>query len=129
MRFCFYQGITKLINSAYKNKGHAQVVGTNLKQRRIYNLNMSCGRVLLDTVRHFLNYEKIITARVHARGNDNVDNKTSDEMTRKKWGIGQTEQPLIPKHPDYSPKIKYLRDLCIRFEAMVIEEVVDDASL
>jgi hypothetical protein len=29
------------------------------------------------------NYEKIITARIHARGNDDVDNKTSDEMTRK----------------------------------------------
>jgi hypothetical protein len=28
-------------------------------------------------------YEKIITARMHARGNDDVDNKTSDEMTRK----------------------------------------------
>jgi hypothetical protein len=44
---------------------------------------MSCGRVLLDILRHFLNYEKIITARMHARGNDDVDNKTSDEMTRK----------------------------------------------
>jgi hypothetical protein len=29
----------------------------------------------------FLNYEKVITARIHARGNDDVDNKTSDEMT------------------------------------------------
>jgi hypothetical protein len=45
---------------------------------------MSCGRVLLDIIRHFFkNYEKIITARIHARGNDDVDNKTSDEMTRK----------------------------------------------
>jgi hypothetical protein len=26
---------------------------------------------------------KIITARMHARGNDDVDNKTSDEMSRK----------------------------------------------
>jgi hypothetical protein len=59
------------------------VVGTNVKQRRMYNLTMSCGRVLLDTLRHFLNYEKIITARMHARGNDDVDNKTSDEITRK----------------------------------------------
>jgi hypothetical protein len=83
MRFCVYQGITTLNNSAYKNRGHAQVVGTNLKQRRMYNLTMSCGRVLLDTVRHFLNYEKIITTRMHARGNGYVDNKTGDEMTRK----------------------------------------------
>jgi hypothetical protein len=83
MRFCVYQGITTLINSAYKNRGHAQVIGTNLKQRRMYNLTMSCGRVFLDTVRHFLNYEKIITARMHAMGNDDVDNKTSDEITRK----------------------------------------------
>jgi hypothetical protein len=44
---------------------------------------MSCGRVLLDTLGQFLNYEKIITARMHARGNDDGDNKTSDEMTRK----------------------------------------------
>jgi hypothetical protein len=78
-----YQGITTLINSAYKNRGHAQVVATNLKQRRLYNLIMSRGRVLLDKLRHFLNYEKIITARMHARGNDDVDNKTSDEMTKK----------------------------------------------
>jgi hypothetical protein len=59
------------------------VVGTNLKQRRMYNLTMSCGRVLLDILSHFLNYEKIITARMHASGNDDVDNKTSDKMTRK----------------------------------------------
>jgi hypothetical protein len=44
---------------------------------------MSHERVLLHILRHFLNYEKIITARMHARGNDDVDNKTSDEMTRK----------------------------------------------
>jgi hypothetical protein len=44
---------------------------------------MSCGRVLLGTLRHFLNYEKIITTRMHGRGNDDVDNKTSDEMNRK----------------------------------------------
>jgi hypothetical protein len=72
-----------LINSAYKNRGQAQVVATNLKQRRMYNLTMSCGKVLLDKLRLFLNYEKIITARMHAKGNDDVDNKTSDEMTRK----------------------------------------------
>jgi DNA-binding PadR family transcriptional regulator len=59
------------------------VVGTNIQQRRMYNLTMSHERVLLHILRHFLNYEKIITARMHARGNDDVDNKTSDEMTRK----------------------------------------------
>jgi hypothetical protein len=83
MRFCVYRGITTLINSAYKNRGQPQVVETNLKQRRMYNLTMSCGRVLLDTLRHFLNYEKIITARMHDMGNDDVDNKTCDEMNRK----------------------------------------------
>jgi hypothetical protein len=83
LRFYVYQGITTLINSAYENRGHAQVVGTNLKQRRMYNLTISCGSVLLDTLRHFLNYEKIITARMHGRGNDDVDSKTSDEMIRK----------------------------------------------
>jgi hypothetical protein len=49
----------------------------------MYNLTMSCGRVLLDTLRHFLNYKKIITGRIHARGNDDVDNKARDEVTRK----------------------------------------------
>jgi hypothetical protein len=39
------------------------------------------------------------------------------------------EQPLTPEHPDYSPKLKSLQDLSIRFEAMVTEEVVDDAGL
>jgi hypothetical protein len=101
------------------------VVGTNLKQRRMYNLTMSCGRVLLDTLRHFLNYEKTITARMHARGNDDVDNKTSDEMK----GTGQTEQPLIPEHPGYSPKLKSLQNLSISFKAMVTKEVVDDTCL
>jgi uncharacterized protein YbgA (DUF1722 family) len=83
MRFCVYQDITTLINSAYKNRGHAQVVATNLKQRMMYNLTMSYGTVLLDILGHFLNYENIITARMHASGNDDVDNKTSDEMTGK----------------------------------------------
>jgi hypothetical protein len=78
-----HQGITTLINSTYKNRGHAQVVGTNIKQRRMYNLTMSRGRVLLDTLRHFLNYDQIITTRMHARGNEDVDNKTGDEMNRK----------------------------------------------
>jgi hypothetical protein len=58
------------------------VVATNLKQRMMYNLTMSYGRVLF-TRRHFLNYEKIITARMHTRYNDAVDNKTSNELTRK----------------------------------------------
>jgi hypothetical protein len=92
MRFCVYQDITTLINSVYKNRGYAQVVGTKLKQRKIYNLTMSRGRVLLDTLRHFLNYEKIITTRMHARGNDDLDNKTSDEMTRKN-GNGTNGRP------------------------------------
>jgi hypothetical protein len=83
MRFCVYKGITTLINLAYKNRGYAQVVATNLKQRRMYNQTISCGRVLLDTPRHFLIYEKIISARMHARGNDDVDNKTSDKITKK----------------------------------------------
>jgi hypothetical protein len=83
MRFYVYQGITTLINSAYKNRGNTDVVATNLKQRRMYNLTMSSGRVFLDILSHFLNYEKIITAMMHARGNDDADNKTSDEMTRK----------------------------------------------
>jgi hypothetical protein len=26
----------------------------------------------------------------------------------EKWGTGQTEQPLIPRHPGYSPKLKSL---------------------
>jgi hypothetical protein len=39
------------------------------------------------------------------------------------------EQPLIPEHPGYSPKFKSLQDLSIRFEAMVTEEVIDDAGL
>jgi hypothetical protein len=46
MRFCIYQGITTLISLVYQNKGHAQVVATNLKQRRMYNLTMSCGSSL-----------------------------------------------------------------------------------
>jgi hypothetical protein len=98
VRFCVYQGITTLFNSAYKNKGHAQVVGTNLKKKRMYNLTMSCEKVLLDTLRQFLNYEKIITARMQARGNDDVDNKTSDEMTRKIGNIDDMDNKARFKH-------------------------------
>jgi hypothetical protein len=43
MRFCVYQDITTLISSVYQNRGYAQVVATNLKQRRMYNLTMSYG--------------------------------------------------------------------------------------
>jgi hypothetical protein len=39
------------------------------------------------------------------------------------------EQLLITEHPSYSPKLKSLQDLGIRFEAMVTQEVVDDAGL
>jgi hypothetical protein len=74
--------MTTLINSAYKSRGHAQVVAIHLKQMRMYNLTISYGRVLLDIPRHFLIYEKIITAWMHAKGNDDVENKASDEMTR-----------------------------------------------
>jgi hypothetical protein len=59
------------------------VIASNVKQRRMYNLTMSCGRVLFDKLRHFFHYEKIITARMQARGNDDLDNKTRNEMTRK----------------------------------------------
>jgi hypothetical protein len=41
MRFCVCQGITILISLVYQNRGHAQVVATNLKKRRMYNLTMS----------------------------------------------------------------------------------------
>jgi hypothetical protein len=47
----------------------------------------------------------------------------------EKWGTWQIKQPLIPEHPSYSPKLKSLQDLSIRFEAMVTEEVVGDVSL
>jgi hypothetical protein len=47
----------------------------------------------------------------------------------EKWGTWQTEQPLIPEHPGYSPKLKSLQYLSIKFKAMVTEEVVDDAGL
>jgi hypothetical protein len=52
----------------YSCKKWVLQVATNLKQRRMYNLTMSCGRVLLDKLRQFFNYKKIITARMHARG-------------------------------------------------------------
>jgi hypothetical protein len=65
---------------------------------------------------------------MHVRDNDDVDNKTSDEMTRI-WRTGQTEQPLIPEHPSYSPKLKSLQDLGIKFEAMVTEKTIDDVGL
>jgi hypothetical protein len=50
MRFCVYQGITTLISLVYQNRGHAQVVGTNLKKRRMYNLTMSFGSFFIDSI-------------------------------------------------------------------------------
>jgi hypothetical protein len=128
MRFSVYQGIVTVINLTYKNWVHAQVVGTKLKQRRMYNLTMSCGSVLLDTLRHFLNYKKIIAARMHARGNDDVDNKKSDEMTRK-MGNRTNRATTHTYAPRLHPKLKSLQDLSIKFEAMVTKEVVVDADL
>jgi hypothetical protein len=57
-----------------------------------------------------------------------VDNKTSDEMTRKmrnrtNRATNNTSAPRL------LPKLKSLPDLGTRFEAMVTEEVIDDASL
>jgi hypothetical protein len=104
------------------------VVGTNLKQWRMYNLIMLRGRVLLDTLRHFLNYEKIITARMHVRGNDDVDNKKSDEMTRK-MGNMTNKATTHTRATQLLPKLKSLQDLSIRFKDMVTEEVIDDVSL
>jgi hypothetical protein len=75
------------------------MVAPNLKQRRMYNVTMSCGRVLLDILRHFLNHEKIINARMRTRGSDDVDNKTSDEMTRKMGNMTNraTTHTLAPR--------------------------------
>jgi hypothetical protein len=50
MRFCDYQGITTLISLVYQNRGHAQVIATNLKQRRMYNLTMSCVSSFIDSI-------------------------------------------------------------------------------
>jgi hypothetical protein len=47
----------------------------------------------------------------------------------EKWETGPTEQPLITEHPGYSPKLKSLQDLSIKFKAIVTKEVVDDAGL
>jgi hypothetical protein len=45
----------------------------------------------ITQLRHFFNYEKIITAMMHARGNDDADNTTSDEMTRKMGNMTNRE--------------------------------------
>jgi hypothetical protein len=47
----------------------------------------------------------------------------------EKWGTGQIEQPLVPEHPGYSPKLKSFQDSSIRFQAMVTEVVVDNVDL
>jgi hypothetical protein len=66
---------------------------------------MSHGIVLLDTLRHFLNYEKIITARMHARDNDEVDNKTSDEMNRKNEEHDKWSNHSYLSTPDTPPSL------------------------
>jgi hypothetical protein len=40
---CHDESTTTLFNSVYQQRGHAQVVATNLKKRRMYNLTLSCG--------------------------------------------------------------------------------------
>jgi hypothetical protein len=47
---CVYQVITTLISSVYQNRGHAQVIATNFKQRRMYNLTTSCGSSFIDSI-------------------------------------------------------------------------------
>jgi hypothetical protein len=53
--------------------------------------NLSSIARLLPIARHFFNYEKIITAMMHVRGNDDADNMTSDEMTRKMGNMTNRE--------------------------------------
>jgi hypothetical protein len=43
------------------------------------------------TTKTLFNYEKIITAMMHARDNDDADNTTSDEMTRKMGNMTNRE--------------------------------------
>jgi hypothetical protein len=43
------------------------------------------GVFLFDT-KQFFKYEKTITTRIHARGDDDAGNEMSDELT-KKWEI------------------------------------------
>jgi hypothetical protein len=83
---------------------------------------------LFDTLNIFFKFEKRIIARIDDQGDDDVDNKTSDEMTEK-WEMEWDEQPLILEHPDSFPKLKSLWDLSISIEAKVAEEDVDNVGL
>jgi hypothetical protein len=119
MRFCVYQGITTLISLVYQNRGHAQVIACNLKQRRMYNLTMSCGSSFYWLDKHQTK-EEILTSS-HDNGSDT--GKTSDEIT----GKVRNEMRQVRTHtwaPGISPKLKSLQDLSIRVNPEVTKEVV-----
>jgi hypothetical protein len=120
MRFCVYQGITTLINSAYQNRGHAQVVATNLKQKRMYNLTMSCASSFYWL--HLAILAIMATTLVWPTG------KTSDEITKKT----RNKMRQVRTHTWASgtcPKLKSLQDLSITVNPEVTEEVMHDAGL
>jgi hypothetical protein len=50
-----------------------------------------------------------------------------DQLESRK--IEWNKHPLIPAHPDSSPKLKSLKDLSIRMETKVTEEDVDGVGL
>jgi hypothetical protein len=79
MRFCVYLGITTLISLVYQNWGHAQVIATNLKQRRMCNLTMSCGSSFIDSM-------NLTMEAIHTSTHDDSSgtaNETSDKITGK----------------------------------------------
>jgi hypothetical protein len=45
-----------------------------------------------------------------------------------KLEMKREEQPLIPEHPDSSPKLKFLQDLSISIKAKVAKEVLNYVS-
>jgi dihydrodipicolinate reductase len=124
MRFLCLPRHNHINQFGLSKQGHAQMVATNFKQRRMYNLTMSYGSSFIDLI-------NLILEAIHTSTHDDSSGtakETSDKITRKTRN--ETRQARAHTWAsDTSTKFKSLQDLSIRVNPKVTEEVMHHAGL
>jgi hypothetical protein len=116
MRFLCLPRHNHINQFGLSKQGHAQVVATNLNQKSMYNLTMSCENSFIDSI------------NLTNDDSSGTTNETSDKITGK-TGNKIRQAMTHTWAPDTSPKLKSLQDLSIRVNSEVIEEVVHHAGM
>jgi hypothetical protein len=124
MRFLCLPRHNHINQFGLSKQGHAQMVATNFKQRRMYNLTMSYGSSFIDLI-------NLILEAIHTSTHDDSSGtakETSDKITRKTRN--ETRQARAHTWASgTSTKFKSLQDLSIRVNPKVTEEVMHHAGL